>query len=96
MTSNIPDTANAVLQENIDAPTPTDADPNVFLMNDNRLGYDYTLIKNDGDFDYKYDQGELQTFANNMKLKFFSRNPNDETIEIAIANFYAFPSVDNN
>lgn len=64
------------------------------IVNPNRLSYNYDLIKNDGDFDYKLEQGELNTFKENMKLKFFSRNPNTDKIEIAIANMYDFQTVD--
>ena len=60
------------------------------IPNENRLNYTYELIKNPGDFDYKYDQNALQTFLSGMKLKFFTKDPNTSTIEIAIANSYDF------
>ncbi len=63
--------------------------------NGNRLNYGYDLIKNDGDFDYKLDQNELTTFKDGMKLKFFARNPNSGSVEIAIANMFDFQSIDS-
>ena len=65
------------------------------VENNNRLSYSYDLIKNAADFDYKYEQNELNTFLDGMKLKFFSKSPNETTIEIAIANWYDFLSVDS-
>ena len=86
--TNYPQNA-ATAAINVDVTEPAN-DVHFLLPNANRWNYAYDLIKNDADFDYKYDQNELQTFMPGMKLKFFSRNPNDETIEIAIANSYDF------
>ncbi len=72
------------------------------IINSNRTNYSYELIENDSDFDYKLEAEELNSFKQNnsgqeMKLKFYGRNPNTREIQIAIGNWNDFiTDSDNN
>ena len=83
---------------NIDVVDP--AEPN--HINPNRLEYTYDLIKNPDEWEYYYSQDEanpLRSFKNfgaeSAKLKFYSRYPDDDEIQIAIANWYDFKKENN-
>ena len=58
----------------------------------NRLNTQYSQIKNSEHWDYYYtsDANPLYNFNPKSKIKFFSKNPSKNKIEIAIANWYDF------
>ncbi len=61
-------------------------------FNDNRLNTMYDLIKSKDDWDYHYaqDTNPLKSSIGDAIIKFWSRTPNLQRIEIAIANWYDF------
>lgn len=88
LTAGVPDNENA-----IDSSLNVDTVINADEVNPNRIAYSYDLIKNNDEWDYFYSQGganSLRTFATSSKLKFFSKTPTTETVEIAIANSLDF------
>jgi hypothetical protein len=90
-TSNTPLQANAVSDGNIDQVN----NPLICFAN-TRLSNTYDLIKNDNEWDFEYSGNDryrkgIASFGSvETKLKFFSRTPSTEKIEIAIANWYDF------
>jgi len=86
VTNNRPDTARAIDDTiNIDKPFLATGE-----YHDNRLMYNYDLIKNDEDWDYNYIEKNFRDFVNDSKLKFFTKTPSSEKIEICIANSFDF------
>jgi len=67
-------------------------DPDTQCYSDNRLNTTYDTIKNDTEWDFYYtaETNRLRHFKDKSKLKFFSKTPSKEVIEIAIANYYDF------
>ena len=65
-------------------------------QNANRLNYTYDIIKNTLDFENKKSNNEINSFMDGMKLKFYSKFPDGDLIEIAIANAVDFETDQDN
>jgi hypothetical protein len=86
-TSLTPTIPMAVDPDNIDY-----KDKDYQCFSNNRLNTTYELIKSDDDWDFYYTQdgNPLASFAPKAKLKFYTKTPTTEKVEVAVANFYDF------
>ena len=89
ITDGVPANANAVSDINVDY------NDGVSDYGLNRLSYQYDLIKNSEEWSYLNSQvtNPLATFMTGVKLKFFNKTTNTDSVEIAIASSTDFENV---